>query len=168
MVFLNIVSFLAIISILIGYGFAAQVVFPKRFGFEETYEIEKGKGRLNEKEYQSWMKEEVILQSQFGYSIYGLYFPTEGSNKVIVFSHGITYTLFGSVKYMKIFQKLGFNLFLYDNRYHGKSGGKNSTFGYYEKYDLKVIVDWIQNKIGPNAMIGTHGESMGAAISTQN
>jgi fermentation-respiration switch protein FrsA (DUF1100 family) len=153
---------------LIGYVFAAKVVYPKRFGFEETYEIEKEKGRLIEEEYQSWIKEEVILQSQFGYSIYGLYFPTEVSKKVIVFSHGITYTLFGSVKYMQIFRDLGFNIFIYDNRYHGRSGGKNSTFGYFEKYDLKMIVDWIQQKVGPNSVIGTHGESMGAAISIQH
>ncbi len=165
---LIVIIFLLIVSILIGYGFAAKVVYPKRFGFEETYEIEKEKGRLIEEDYKSWIKEEVLLQSQFGYSIYGLYFPIEGSKKVIIFSHGITYTLFGSVKYMGIFQRLGFNIFIYDNRYHGRSGGKNSTFGYYEKYDLKMIVDWIQQKVGPNAMIGTHGESMGAAISIQH
>jgi len=168
LVILLVTIFLLIVSILIGYVFAAKVVYPKRFGFVETHEIEKEKGRLIEEEYQSWIKEEVIIQSQFGYSIYGLYFPIEGSNKVIIFSHGITYTLFGSVKYMKIFQRLGFNIFIYDNRYHGKSGGRNSTFGYYEKYDLKMIVDWIQQKVGPNAVIGTHGESMGAAISIQH
>ncbi len=165
---LIVIIFLLIVSILIGYVFAAKVVYPKRFGFEETYEIEKEKGRLIEEDYQSWIKEEVLLQSQFGYSIYGLYFPIEGSKKVIIFSHGITYTLFGSVKYMGIFQRLGFNIFIYDNRYHGRSGGKNSTFGYYEKYDLKMIVDWIQQKVGSNAVIGTHGESMGAAISIQH
>ncbi|MBW6472752.1 MAG: alpha/beta hydrolase [Anaerolineaceae bacterium] len=168
MVYLIVVLFLLIISILIGYVFAAKVVYPKRFGFEETYEIEKENGALIEEEYQSWVKEEVILPSQFAYSIYGLYFPMEGSKKVIVFSHGITYTLFGSVKYMKIFRKLDFNIFIYDNRYHGKSGGKNSTFGFYEKYDLKMIVDWIQQKVGLDAVIGTHGESMGAAISIQH
>ena len=168
MIFFIVFLFLLIISILIGYVFAAKVVYPKRFGFEETYEIEKEKRRLIEEEYQSWIKEEVILQSQFGYSIYGLNFPIDGSKKVIIFSHGITYTLFGSVKYMKIFRDLGFNIYIYDLRYHGRSGGKNSTFGYYEKYDLKMIVDWIQQKVGPDALIGTHGESMGAAISIQH
>jgi fermentation-respiration switch protein FrsA (DUF1100 family) len=165
---LLVIIFLLIVSILMGYVFAAKVVYPKRFGFEETYCIEIEKGRLVEEEYKSWVKEETILQSQFDYSIYGLYFPIEGSDKVIIFSHGITYTLFGSVKYMKIFRDLGFNIFIYDNRYHGKSGGKNSTFGYYEKFDLKMIVDWIQQKVGPDAIIGTHGESMGAAISIQH
>ena len=168
MVLLIVALFLFFGSILIGYVFAAKVVYPKRFGFEETYGIEIEKGRLVEEKYNSWVKEETILQSQFGYSIYGLYFPIEGSKKVIILSHGITYTLFGSVKYMKIFRDLGFNIFIYDNRYHGKSGGKNSTFGYYEKFDLKMIVDWIQQKVGPDAIIGTHGESMGAAISIQH
>jgi hypothetical protein len=168
LVLLIVALFLFFGSILIGYVFAAKVVYPKRFGFEETYGIEIEKGRLVEEKYNSWVKEETILQSQFGYSIYGLYFPIEGSKKVIILSHGITYTLFGSVKYMKIFRDLGFNIFIYDNRYHGKSGGKNSTFGYYEKFDLKMIVDWIQQKVGPDAIIGTHGESMGAAISIQH
>jgi fermentation-respiration switch protein FrsA (DUF1100 family) len=31
-----------------------------------------------------------------------------------------------------------------------------------------MIVDWVQQKVGPNAVIGTHGESMGAAISIQH
>lgn len=71
-------------------------------------------------------------------------------------------------KITEVFRNLGLNIFIYDNRYHGNGGGKNSTFGYYEKYDLKMIVDWIQQKVGSDAMIGTHGESMGAAISIQH
>ena len=166
--FLIIFLFIFIISILVGYVFAAKVIYPKRFGFEETYEIEKENGKIIEEEFQSWIKEEIILHSPFGYNLNGLFFPIISSKKVIIFSHGITYTLYGSVKYMKIFRDFGFNIFIYDNRYHGKSGGKNSTFGYYEKYDLKKIVDWVEQKIGSDAIIGTHGESMGAAISIQH
>jgi hypothetical protein len=33
-----------------GYVFATKVVYPKRFGFEETYCIEIEKGRLVEEE----------------------------------------------------------------------------------------------------------------------
>lgn len=56
---------------------------------------------------------------------------------------------------------------IYDLRHHGDSGGPNTTFGYYEKEDFKTIVDWVEERLDKDAIIGTHGESMGAAISIQ-
>jgi len=118
--------------------------------------------------FNSWEKEKVILKSPFGYHLFGFWFPEKQSKRTVILSHGITYTLYGSVKYMKMFKLLGFNIFIYDNRHHGRSGGRNATFGFHEKYDLKVITDWVESKTGSDAMIGTHGESMGAAISLQH
>jgi fermentation-respiration switch protein FrsA (DUF1100 family) len=161
-------ALLILITLGIGYAFAARVIFPKCFGVQETYEIEKEKGRLQEAEFLSWPREEVLIPSDFGYSIYGLYFPNAGSRRTLILSHGVTYTLFGSVKYMPIFRELGFNLFLYDLRYHGRSGGRNATFGLYEKQDLVRIVDWVLARCGPETLVGTHGESLGAAISLQH
>jgi len=168
MIFLIVFLIVVIIFLIASYVFAAKVIFPKRFGVEETYEIEKGNGKIDERLYDSWKKDEVILQSPYGYRIFGLYFPAHDSRRTVILSHGITYTLYGSVKYMKMFMDLGFNIFIYDNRYHGRSGGKNSTFGFYEKFDLKMITDWVESKLGKGVIIGTHGESMGAAISLQH
>ena len=168
MIFLIVFLIVTILFLIASYVFAAKVIFPKRFGVEETYEIEKGNGKIDERLYDSWKKEEVILQSPFGYRIFGLYFPAQDSRRTVILSHGITYTLYGSVKYMKMFMDLGFNIFIYDNRFHGRSGGKNATFGFYEKFDLKMITDWVESKLGKGAIIGTHGESMGAAISLQH
>lgn len=168
MIFLIIVLSLVILFLFASYVFAAKVVYPKRFGVEETFEIEKGNGKIDEKLYNSWMKEEVILKSPFGYRIYGFFFPVLHSKRTVILSHGITYTLYGSIKYMKMFVDMGINIFIYDNRYHGRSGGRNATFGFFEKYDLKMITDWVETKIGKGSIIGTHGESMGAAISLQH
>ncbi|MCX6055926.1 MAG: alpha/beta hydrolase [Chloroflexi bacterium] len=157
-----------LICILAGWIFARIVVYPKRFGVLESYEIEKENGKLIEAEYQSWQREEVLFRSSFGYSIYGLFFPLQGSSRSIILSHGITYTLYGSVKYMRMFRDLGFNILIYDNRFHGRSGGKNSTFGYFEKHDLALLTTWVIEKVGSPSLVGTHGESMGAAISLQH
>ena len=168
MIFLIIILIVAILLLIASYVFAAKVIYPKRFGVEETFEIEKENGKIDERLYDSWKKEEVLLNSPFGYRIFGLYFPAPDSKRTVILSHGITYTLYGSVKYMKMFMDLGFNIFIYDNRYHGRSGGKNSTLGFFEKYDLKMITDWVESKLGKGVIIGTHGESMGAAISLQH
>ncbi|HEY9088768.1 MAG TPA: alpha/beta hydrolase [Anaerolineaceae bacterium] len=156
---------LFVVLIAAGYLLAAQVIYPRRFGYEKTYTIEVDNGRLDPAEWAAWEKEEIWLQSPFGYSLHGMFFPHGAAKKTVILSHGFTYTLFGSVKYMRIFRALGFNAFLYDNRYHGQSGGKNCTLGYYEKHDLETVTTWVQNRVGADGIIGTHGESMGAAIS---
>ena len=160
-----VILFLFLIAILF---FTAKVIYPVRFGVEETYEIEKENGKIDERTFNTWKKEEVIIQSPFGYELFGYYFPVSNSKKAVILSHGITYTLYGSVKYMKMFMDLGFNVFIYDHRHHGRSGGKNTTFGFFEKHDLKAVTDWVEMRIGNGAKIGTHGESMGAAISLQH
>lgn len=165
---LPILAVILLILLLIGLFFAKIIVYPKRFGVQESYDIEKNNQKLIEDEYQSWAREEINISSRFGYSLAGIYFPIPGSKRCVVLSHGITYTRYGSVKYMSIFRKLGFNILIYDLRYHGSSGGKNTTFGFYEKHDLATLFDWLEEREGPDIVIGTHGESMGAAISLQH
>ncbi len=165
---LPVLAIILLVLLLIGLMFARIVVYPKRFGVQETYNIEKDNQKLVEAEYQSWEKEEFNIPSRFGYSLACIYFPIQGSKRCVVLSHGITYTRYGSVKYMGIFRKLGFNILIYDLRHHGNSGGKNTTFGFYEKYDLATLFDWLEKREGQGILIGTHGESMGAAISLQH
>ena len=73
-------------------------------------------------------------------------FPQPGSNKTMILVHGISYTRMGMVKYMPIFRRLGWNILIYDQRFFGRSGGSNTSFGYYEKRDLVAAFDWAKNK----------------------
>lgn len=168
MTVLLIILIIFVLIFLTGFMFAGMVVYPIRFGVERTYKMEVDKGKIDVDQYSAWEKEEVRLESPYGYSLYGLFFPAAGSKRAVILTHGITYTLYGSIKYMEMFRTLGFNIFIYDNRFHGRSGGKYATFGYYEKHDLRAVTDWVEARIGEGAIIGTHGESMGAAISLQH
>jgi len=85
------------------------------------------------------------------------------TNRYVIISHGVTETKINSVKYASLFLERGFNAVIYDHRRHGESGGKTTSFGHYEKFDLKEVVDWVRNDRGPDLFLGIHGESMGAA-----
>lgn len=161
------ISFILILS-LIGIYFSNLIIHPKKYSYERTHDIEVEKGRVDDEKFNRLQKEEIYIESPYGYKLHGIFFPRENSKKFIIICHGFTYSLYGSVKYIDIFSKRDFNILIYDNRYHGLSGGKNVSFGYYEKYDLKAWTDWIMNRFGEGAEIGIHGESMGAGIVLQN
>ncbi|MBM3137015.1 MAG: alpha/beta hydrolase [Chloroflexi bacterium] len=150
-----------------GLFFALQVVRPKCYSVEETYRIEIETGKISKAEWLSWEKQEVIISSPFGYDLFGIYLPLAGAEKTVIIAHGITYTLFGSVKYVNLFRKRGFNVLIYDHRNHGRSGGRWSTFGYYEKDDLAAWMNWVKKKLPKGGLIGVMGESYGAAVAIQ-
>ncbi len=142
-----------------GYYFSGMVITPKVWNYEKTYRNELKFKRFTEHYYTSLTKEGCFIDLPYGYKLHAIYIP-KGSNKTIIFIHGHTYTLMGDIKYLEIFRSLGFNALLIDSRFHGKSGGFNTTFGKYEKYDVKACVDWVSRTTGNNSIIGIHGESM--------
>jgi fermentation-respiration switch protein FrsA (DUF1100 family) len=150
-----------------GFYFSSIVIKPKTFDYDDTYNFEIEHGRFEKDVFEKLDKDEVYIKSPYGYDLHGLFFPAAGSKKAVIICHGITYTLYGSVKYMDVFIQRGYNVLIYDHRNHGRSGGNYTTFGYYEKYDLKACMDWIKEKLGDDCIAGVHGESMGAGISLQ-
>jgi pimeloyl-ACP methyl ester carboxylesterase len=163
-----ILLFILAAVIILGCLLAGRVIYPQKFGFEETLHIEVEKGRIDDIDWNARVKLRLKIKSPYGYDLNGFLIPCEGSKKAVIISHGITYTLFGSVKYIDLYLKRGYSVLIYDLRNHGLSGGNNTTFGYYEKQDLNSVMDWLLDFLGPGGIVGTMGESMGAAISLQH
>jgi uncharacterized protein len=145
------------------YLLSRLLLSPKRFSYEQTYQLGIQKGDIDDEVFRAIKKEEIFIRSYHGYKLHGMFFPVENSKKVIIIAHGITWSLYGSFKYVNMFQKRGFQVLLCDHRFHGLSGGNYTSYGYYEKDDLKAWIDYIVNRVGEEAVIGLQGESLGAA-----
>ncbi|MDE3839487.1 hypothetical protein C0966_08975 [Bacillus methanolicus] len=155
-------SFLILLSS-IGVYFTNRLMYIKKK--EDTFILnrEKKAGRLNLSEYEKLPKREIMISSPFGYFIKAVLVEPYYTNQYIIISHGVTENKINSIKYMNLFLERGFNVLIYDHRRHGESGGKTTSFGHYEKFDLKAVVDWLKSEKGPDLLLGIHGESMGAA-----
>ncbi|MGD6994149.1 alpha/beta hydrolase [Sutcliffiella horikoshii] len=147
----------------VGIFFTNKVMYIRKKTNEEILEREKLLGHFKEDIYLKLPKRELTIPSPLRYNIYGEMFDVPGSTRYMIFSHGVTQNTLNSIKYMNIFLERGWNVVLYDHRRHGKSGGKTTSYGFYEKHDLKAVVDWVREHAGSEATIGIHGESMGAA-----
>lgn len=62
--------------------------------------------------------------------------------------------------------ELGFESWIFDNRAHGQSEGKFSTYGYLEKKDVSKIISCIERE-NPDHKVGIWGNSLGGAIAIQ-
>lgn len=124
--------------------------------------IEYYKNSFDFKRFSSLESYDISIQSSFGYKLAGTYiFNPKPTNNTVILVHGITASRWESMKYADMYLDMGFNVLVYDSRYHGKSGGKDITLGFFEKTDLDNIVKWVR-WVNPNAVVGVHGESLGA------
>lgn len=145
------------------------LIKPRMLSYEKGFRRDVRCKRFDSAIYQKWDKKELRIKSDFGYILCcELIEPEqeaviEGPIKIAIVCHGLGCARYESIKYVQMFLKLGFTVLMYDHRNHGMSGKAFTTMGYYEKYDLKKVVDWCYHKYGVDCNIITHGESMGAA-----
>ena len=148
--------------------FSERVLHIRTWSLDHILESEREDRRFSREWYARLTREPIRIPSPRGYTLAGEYWPVEGQSRgIVILSHGITVNRNASLKYAELFQDLGFCCLAYEQCRHGESGGTFTTYGYYERYDLKAVVDWVRNRFGDHMRIGIHGESMGAAVLLQ-
>ncbi len=147
----------------IGIYATNRMMYMKTKNDDVIIHREKNAGRMNPDEFNSLKKRTVTIPSPFGYPLKMILVEPLVTNRYIIISHGVTENKLSCIKYVKFYLDRGFNVLMYDHRRHGESGGKTTSYGYYEKYDLQAIVHWLKEYIGSELLLGIHGESMGAA-----
>ncbi len=167
MTYLIILIIIAVIVIV--FFLATGLYIFKSTVTRELHDIEKSYSRyvennlFDEALYNSASKEDITLKSFDGLNLTSTLIMNENpTNKFIVLVHGVSICYVGSLKYFDIFYKNGFNILIVNQRRHGKSEGKYSTYGFYEKYDVNMWIEYLKARFGNDIILGLHGESMGA------
>lgn len=146
-------------------GFIAsnRLMYVKKKDEQLILERETSAKRYDEVWYANVPKSEQWIESENGYPIKAIFLEPHDTNRYVIICHGVTESKVNSFKFARMFERLGFNSVVYDHRRHGDSGGKTTSFGHFEKIDLKAVVHALKLHVGKDLFYGIHGESMGAA-----
>lgn len=140
-----------------------MILRPKKLSCNRIYKMEAKAGKFSEELYKKTKKKKFKIWSDYGYSLSCELLECGFGDKIAILCHGFSQGKYKSLMYAEMFLDMGYNVLIYDHRNHGLSGKAFTSMGYYEKYDLKKLVDWCCKSFGSGCRIVTHGESMGAA-----
>lgn len=160
LILLLLIAFLVVLTI--SYYFVRFITHPKCISNEVNIAKEKSFGHWGN--FDSIPKETLLIPMSDQYMIHGIHLIHDQKRFVII-SHGYTGNKYSSVKYAQIFIKLGYDVILYDLRYHGDNVKTLSSMSFKESDDILQIADYIRQHYGSDIPIGLHGESMGSASS---
>jgi uncharacterized protein len=113
--------------------------------------------------------EDVALKTPEGIALSCWLIPAEGEPKgTVIYLHGVSECKIVGLPMARELHDLGYNVFLYDSRRHGDSGGTYCTYGFYEKHDARAVISYITARADIRAgRLGLFGTSMGAAVAVQ-
>ena len=149
--------------VIFAVGLARMVAYPHIISIPDEIKYEKEKGMW--KDFDKLSKEEFKIASYDGYELNAIYVPADKeSDKYVIISHGYSGCRLGSVKYLHLFRRLGFNAVMYDDRGHGDNAKTYCTMGYRESRDLISVIDYVYGRFGDDILLGLHGESMGSGL----
>jgi hypothetical protein len=113
--------------------------------------------------------QDITLNTAEGIPLSCWFIPAPGSPRgTIIYLHGVSESKIAALQAAKLLYDQGFNIFLYDARRHGESGGMFCTYGFYEKHDPCTIITYLAGRPDIHVgKIGLFGASMGAAVAIQ-
>ncbi|HEU4759555.1 MAG TPA: alpha/beta fold hydrolase [Dehalococcoidia bacterium] len=106
--------------------------------------------------------QEVRFHSRDGTPLFGLFLPGRRRHPGVVLCHGYHRSLAEPFDLGLRLNREGYHVLLFDFRGCGRSGGRFTTLGYKETWDVLAAVDCLKARLA-GAPIGILGISMGAA-----
>ncbi|MDD3126903.1 MAG: alpha/beta fold hydrolase [Candidatus Izemoplasmatales bacterium] len=162
---------LIVVGILLIYFFISYFIYRRIF---RTDSLKQPSGLVDQESaffssswqwYMNIPKETISIRSYDNVKLSAVYIPSfdEKSTNTAILCHGYRSLNSDMAVIAKMYSELGFRILLPDARGHGLSKGVFTSFGYYERYDLKRWIQHILRTYGATDNILLHGVSMGAA-----
>lgn len=106
---------------------------------------------------------EFTVSAKDGNIIYGTHFVKDGKvdNDTVILIHGAGGDSVCMEPLAKMYLDHGWNVITFDQRACGESKNERVTFGYFEKYDVEALVDYVEDFTSDKKIV-IHGQSMGA------
>ena len=110
--------------------------------------------------------ENVSFQTADHVTLKGWWIPAkEPSTKTIILMHGWGMNRSAILPYTCFLREVGYNLFYFDFRALGESGGNTSSIGYLELKDVHAAIDFLKKNYPQQCQkIGLYGLSLGGMI----
>ena len=162
----GIAALLAALTLTAAYILTGRVVRPRVRGFDEAFDAFGERGKALRRLYESLPHEAFSVCAVDGTALSCELIRAEAESfppRVVILAHGFGFNRAGEVKYIPFFRERGFHVVLFDQRHAGASGGRYTTMGAKERYDLLRVTDAVFERFGEDVIVGTHGESMGGA-----
>jgi fermentation-respiration switch protein FrsA (DUF1100 family) len=105
--------------------------------------------------------EDVAFEASDGVALKGWWVPAPENRGTVILVHGLNRSRIEMVRKVPFLHSLGWNALLFDLRHHGESAGDTTTFGYFEKNDVKGATAFVRHR--STAPVALWGVSLGAA-----
>jgi dipeptidyl aminopeptidase/acylaminoacyl peptidase len=112
---------------------------------------------------------EILAINNSGNTFHGLIYKSRCAKPIgtMILLHGVRHTKFSLLELKDYVVSQGYNAVLFDLRGHDDNKAAYCTYGYYEKYDVKILVDSLIKR-GYGANLGIWGESLGGVVALQS
>ena len=141
-----------------------KAFYKKKKNKEDAFNSLRKRGILDESIYNKFNFQDVSIISKDNLILKGhLIENYKDSNNYIILVHGYTANYHIHIPFVPLFIKEGFNILLVDERSHGESQGDFLSYGYFERDDLDLWINYLEKRKGQKLFLGLHGQSMGAA-----
>ena len=106
----------------------------------------------------------IEFQSKDGVALKGWYIPAKvPARGTIIYSHGLNRSRVEMLPKAVFGHQIGYNGVLFDFRRHGESGGRVTTIGYKERWDIEAAMQYALEERHAERPVILWGVSMGAA-----